>query len=156
MWILKYFEERSCLGFFLLVVFVVVIFFVCFGDLGVFFCVCLFRGLLVFVFFLFFHKLFKGKFLTRNTSLSWIADAVDSYSPCDTEKLSCAGRYISTDTPEVGYLRLLLVTLKSVSYFLSNAEPMQAPHSREEECISAKAFKSHTFVLSPKIHGIYD
>ena len=40
--------------------------------------------------------------------------------------------------------------LKSVSYFLSNTELIQAPHSREKEHISATAFKSCTLITS---HG---
>lgn len=104
---------------------------------------------------LFFSKLFKGKFLTRNT-MSSASDAAESYSQSDIEKLACAARYLSTDMPEVGYLRPLLVTLKSVSYFLSNTELIQAPHSREKKHISAKIFKSCTFINSPRIHSIYD
>lgn len=88
--------------------------------------------------------------------MSSVSDAAESYSQSDTEKLACAVRYFSTDMPEVGYLRLLLVTLKSVSYFLSNTELIQAPHSREKEHISAKIFKSCTFINSPQTHSIYD
>ena len=66
---------------------------------------------------LFFNKLFKGKLLTRNSSLPSVSDAANSYSQCDTGKLACVARYVSTDIPEIGYLRLLFLTLKSVSYF---------------------------------------
>lgn len=66
--------------------------------------------------FLFFNKFFKGKFLIRNT-MSSVSDAAESYSQSDIEKLAYTARYLSRDMPEVGYLRLLLVTLKSVSYF---------------------------------------
>lgn len=75
--------------------------------------------------------------------------------PSLTQK-SLPGLHVATDLPEVGYLRLLPVILKLVSYFYQtqNRYRLITPGKRWRKYIYARAFKSSAFVTSPRIQRL--